>query len=192
MARMTSTDENAQSEELDATIINEVDELVDSSSSLESELDDVKAQLLRSLADYQNLQRRSSEDLVNARLDALKPFLSVLDDLQRAVQAIEADANQSPWVEGVTLAVQKFENTLLNRGVQTYGEVGEVFDPKLHEAIGLTAGPDGQILEVIAGGYEVGEKIIRPALVIVGEGQRKETEEDDSSRESSNSVWNEL
>ena len=192
MARMTSTDENAQSEELDATIINEVDELVDSSSSSESELDDVKAQLLRSLADYQNLQRRSSEDLVNARLDALKPFLSVLDDLQRAVQAIEADANQSPWVEGVTLAVQKFENTLLNRGVQTYGEVGEVFDPKLHEAIGLTAGPDGQILEVIAGGYEVGEKIIRPALVIVGEGQRKETEEDDSSRESSNSVWNEL
>lgn len=189
---MTSTDENAQSKELDATIINEVDELVDSSSSLESELNDVKAQLLRSLADYQNLQRRSSEDLVNARLDALKPFLSVLDDLQRAVQAIEADANQSPWVEGVTLAVQKFENTLLNRGVQTYGEVGEVFDPKLHEAIGLTAGPDGQILEVIAGGYEVGEKIIRPALVIVGEGQRKETEEDDSSRESSNSVWNEL
>ena len=60
------------------------------------------------------------------------------------------------------------------------------------QAIGLTAGLDGQILEVIAGGYEVGEKIIRPALVIVGEGQRKETEEDDSSRESSNSVWNEL
>jgi molecular chaperone GrpE len=150
---------------------------------------------LRSLADYQNLQRRSSEDLVNARLDALKPFLNVLDDLQRAVQAVqavEADANESPWVQGVTLAVQKFENTLVNRGVRTYGEVGDIFDPKLHEAVGLTAGPDGQILEVIAGGYEVGEKVIRPALVIVGEGQEKETEGDDSSGTGSASVWNEL
>lgn len=189
---MTSTDENVQSEELDATIVNEVDELVDSPPSLETELEDVKAQLLRSLADYQNLQRRSSEDLVNARLDALKPFLSVLDDLQRAVHAIEADANQSPWVEGVSLAVQKFENTLSNRGVRSYGEVGEMFDPKLHEAVGLTAGPDGQILEVIAGGYEVGERVIRPALVIVGEGQTKETEDDDSSGKSSTSIWNEL
>ena len=189
---MTSTDENVHSEELDATIINEVDELVDSPPSLETELDDVKAQLLRSLADYQNLQRRSSEDLVNARLDALKPFLSVLDDLQRAVHAIEADANQSPWVEGVSLAVQKFENTLSNRGVRSYGEVGEMFDPKLHEAVGLTAGPDGQILEVIAGGYEVGERVIRPALVIVGEGQTKEAEDDDSSGKSSTSIWNEL
>jgi molecular chaperone GrpE len=152
----------------------------------------VKAQLLRSLADYQNLQRRSSEDLVNARLDALKPFLNVLDDLQRAVQAVQADVNESPWVQGVTLAVQKFENTLVNRGVRTYGEVGDIFDPKLHEAVGLTAGPDGQILEVIAGGYEVGEKIIRPALVIVGEGQEKETEGDDSCGNGSASVWNEL
>jgi molecular chaperone GrpE len=192
---MTNTDEKTQSEELDATIVDEADELIDSPISLESELDEVKAQLLRSLADYQNLQRRSSEDLVNARLDALKPFLNVLDDLQRAVQAVqavEADANESPWVQGVTLAVQKFENTLVNRGVRTYGEVGDIFDPKLHEAVGLTAGPDGQILEVIAGGYEVGEKVIRPALVIVGESQEKETEGDDSSGNGSASVWNEL
>ena len=60
------------------------------------------------------------------------------------------------------------------------------------EAVGLTAGPDGQILEVIAGGYEVGERDIRPALVIVGEGQTKETEDDDSSGKSSTSIWNEL
>ena len=189
---MTNTDEKAQSEELDATIVDEADELIDSPISLESELDEMKAQLLRSLADYQNLQRRSSEDLVNARLDALKPFLNVLDDLQRAVQAIEADANDSPWVEGVTLAVQKFENALVNRGVRAYGEVGDIFDPKLHEAVGLTAGPDGQILEVIAGGYEVGEKVIRPALVIVGEGQEKETEGDNSGGTESASLWNEL
>ena len=115
-----------------------------------------------------------------------------MDDLQRAVQAVEADVNESPWVQGVTLAVQKFENTLVNRGVRTYGEVGDIFDPKLHEAVGLTAGPDGQILEVIAGGYEVGEKVIRPALVIVGESQEKETEGDDSSGNGSASVWNEL
>ena len=80
----------------------------------------------------------------------------------------------------------------MNRGVRAYGEVGDIFDPKLHEAVGLTAGPDGQILEVIAGGYEVGEKVIRPALVIVGEGQEKETEGDNSGGTGSASVWNEL
>ena len=189
---MTDRSENVESEELDPTVACEIDKSVDSPVSLESELDEVKAQLLRSLADYQNLQRRSSEELVNARLDALKPFLNALDDLQRAVQSIEADENESPWVQGVTLAVQKFENILVNRGVKAYGEIGEMFDPKLHEAVGLAVGHDGQILEVIAGGYEVGEKIIRPALVIVGEGQKKEAEDDDSSENSSASVWNEV
>ncbi len=160
------------------------------------ELEEVKSQLLRALADYQNLQRRMVDDISSARTNSIKPFLSVLDDLQRVKNSVSDEELESPWVQGLVLGVQKFEHTLDSLGIRTFGEVGDIFDPKSHEAISLVPGPDGKILELIAVGYTSQGKLIRPAIVVVGEGEIEDedvTAEDHGDQpvqESPN--WNEV
>ncbi len=160
------------------------------------ELQEVKSQLLRALADYQNLQRRVADDISSARTNSIKPFLSVLDDLQRVRSSITDEELESPWAQGLILGVQKFEHTLDSLGFRAFGEVGDTFDPKSHEAISLVRGPDGKILELIALGYTNQGKLIRPAIVVVGEG---ETDDEDVVDENHNSKagnespnWNEV
>ncbi len=153
------------------------------------ELEEVKSQLLRALADYQNLQRRMVDDISSARTNSIKPFLSVLDDLQRVKNSVADEELESPWVQGLILGVQKFEHTLDSLGIRTFGEVGDIFDPKAHEAISLVPGPDGKILELIAVGYTSQGKLIRPAIVVVGEGEIED--QDDASENNSDRITNE-
>ena len=162
----------------------------DSESVIEvDELEEVKSQLLRALADYQNLQRRMVDDISSARTNSIKPFLSVLDDLQRVKNSVADEGLESPWVQGLILGVQKFEHTLDSLGIRTFGEVGDIFDPKAHEAISLVPGPDGKILELIAVGYTSQGKLIRPAIVVVGEGEIED--QDDASENNSDRITNE-
>ena len=162
----------------------------DSESVIEvDELEEVKSQLLRALADYQNLQRRMVDDISSARTNSIKPFLSVLDDLQRVKNSVADEELESPWVQGLILGVQKFEHTLDSLGIRTFGEVGDIFDPKAHEAISLVPGPDGKILELIAVGYTSQGKLIRPAIVVVGEGEIED--QDDASENNSDRITNE-
>ena len=160
------------------------------------ELEEVKSQLLRALADYQNLQRRMVDDISSARTNSIKPFLSVLDDLQRVKNSVTDEELESPWVQGLILGVQKFEHTLDSLGIRTFGEVGDTFDPKSHEAISLIAGPDGKILELIAVGYISQGKLIRPAIVIVGEGEKEEKDDADENHgvqiRNESPDWNEI
>ena len=83
------------------------------------------------------------DDISSARTNSIKPFLSVLDDLQRVKNSVADEELESPWVQGLILGVQKFEHTLDSLGIRTFGEVGDIFDPKAHEAISLIPGPDG-------------------------------------------------
>ena len=174
-----------------------LDVSTDSESVIEvDELEEVKSQLLRALADYQNLQRRMVDDISGARTNSIKPFLSVLDDLQRVKNSVADEELESPWVQGLILGVQKFEHTLDSLGIRTFGEVGDIFDPKAHEAISLVPGPDGKILELIAVGYTSQGKLIRPAIVVVGEGEiedQYEASENNSDRITNESPnWNEV
>ena len=167
-----------------------LDVSTDSESVTEvDELEEVKSQLLRALADYQNLQRRMVDDISSARTNSIKPFLSVLDDLQRVRNSVADEELESPWVQGLILGVQKFEHTLDSLGIRTFGEVGDIFDPKAHEAISLVPGPDGKILELIAVGYTSQGKLIRPAIVVVGEGEIED--QDDASENNSDRITNE-
>ena len=167
-----------------------LDVSTDSESVTEvDELEEVKSQLLRALADYQNLQRRMVDDISSARTNSIKPFLSVLDDLQRVRNSVADEELESPWVQGLILGVQKFQHTLDSLGIRTFGEVGDIFDPKAHEAISLVPGPDGKILELIAVGYTSQGKLIRPAIVVVGEGEIED--QDDASENNSDRITNE-
>src|SRR3546814_7771270 len=82
--------------------------------------------LARARADYQNLERRSQEQRFEvgrvALIDAVRGFLPILDDLLRAVEHAEADADDAAWVEGIRLVAQKFETAFASHGVEERSE----------------------------------------------------------------------
>ena len=153
----------------------------DTVESLRAELEAARAPHLRAVADYQNLQRRAQEERAEFGRYQLTAsvlnFLPVLDDLERAVESPHDDIEGHAWVEGVTLVLQKFRGVLESAGVAEVHALGAAFDPAKHEAVGSAPGPDGTVVRVLRRGYQLNDKVIRPAMVLVGDGDRAPTAE---------------
>ena len=131
-------------------------------------------QLRRTQADFVNYRRRMSQEQAEARIAAQSAMLSqvlpVLDDLGRALGAAPPELATHPWVQGLFLVARRLTTLLDQLGVRQIGTAGEPFDPHRHEAITTevrTDVPEGTILHVIQPGYVLGERVIRPAQVIV-------------------------
>jgi len=131
-------------------------------------------QLRRTQADFVNYRRRMSQEQAEARIAAQSAMLSqvlpVLDDLGRALGAAPPELATHPWVQGLFLVARRLTTLLDQMGVRQIGTAGEPFDPRRHEAITTevrTDVPEGTILHVIQPGYVLGERVIRPAQVIV-------------------------
>jgi molecular chaperone GrpE len=143
--------------------------------ALTEELERVRAQYARAIADYQNLQRRSQQDRLDSSRQVLstlvRNFLPVLDDLNRALDSVDADLAEHRWVDGVRLVRDKFRGVLESAGVSEIAAVGERFDPQVHEAVGHAPGAEGQVAHLVQAGYALGERVIRPAMVLVGNGE---------------------
>lgn len=128
----------------------------------------------RTAADFQNYKRRVEQErgesarFVSAAL--VINILPVYDDLDRAVNSVDAHLAGLNWVQGVIAIERKFSLLLEAMGVRELSAAGEAFDPARHEAVGKQAGTEGVVLHVVQKGYMLGEKVIRPAMVIVGEG----------------------
>ena len=130
--------------------------------------------LRRSQADFINYKRRSVQEQQDARVAAeaavIERLLPVLDDLGRALDSAPAEFADQPWVEGIFLVRRRLFNTLEQMGVRQIGKVGEVFDPNIHDALMTQSGsgsPMGTVVQVTRSGYALGDRIIRPAQVIV-------------------------
>ncbi|OGE26516.1 nucleotide exchange factor GrpE [Candidatus Daviesbacteria bacterium RIFCSPLOWO2_02_FULL_40_8] len=144
---------------------------VDQMLELEDRVKSLEEQLKRAVADYQNLEKRVSEGRSElsgwATTELVKKFLPVLDHLEKALNgATEAD-RQSGWFKGVEMAVKQFQELLKSEGLSEIEEAGQ-FDPLLHEAVDSRTGDNNTILEIVAKGYKIGSKVIRPAQVVVG------------------------
>lgn len=131
-----------------------------------------KDKWLRGQAEFQNYRKRIERDQVKMREDAtglaIKMFLGVIDDLNRALANRPAEGEGAEWAEGVELVNRKLQTILENQGVTEMQAEGEEFDPNLHEAIAQEESEDyesGQIIEVLQKGYLIGERVLRPALV---------------------------
>jgi molecular chaperone GrpE len=125
---------------------------------------------LRSVADLENYRKRAKRDLDDARADAktrvLKEILPVVDNLERAMQH---ESDGSAVLEGIKLVHRQFQTALERVDVTTVDAMGQPFDPNLHEAIGQEesdAAP-GTIVKVLQTGYKLGDRLLRPALVVV-------------------------
>jgi molecular chaperone GrpE len=128
----------------------------------------------RAAADFANYKRRVEQErqesarLSNAAL--VINLLPVYDDLDRAVGSVDSTLAGLNWVQGVTAIHAKFGRLLEAMGVTEVEASGQAFDPARHEAVGKQPGEDGKVLHVLQKGYELQGKVIRPAMVIVGEG----------------------
>lgn len=130
--------------------------------------------LRRTQADFVNYRRRVGQEQAETRLAAqselLNRLLPILDDFGRALGATPPDLSRQPWVQGLVLIARQLTTVLDQLGVQQLGTPGEPFDPRWHEAITTEARadvPEGTILQVLQPGYALGERIIRPAQVVV-------------------------
>ena len=126
----------------------------------------------RSAADFINYKRRIEQDrsesarLANAAM--VINILPVFDDFDRAVGTVDANLAGLNWVQGVIAIHRKFGQLLEAMGAKQIDAVGQQFDPALHEAIGQQPGEEGKVLHVVQKGYLLGDRVIRPAMVLVG------------------------
>jgi molecular chaperone GrpE len=132
------------------------------------EVDRLRDQLQRALADYANLARRVEEEkkavVKFANVVLLAKFLEVLDALESAQKVIAS--------EGLEFVIQKFEAILASEAIKEIPAIGANFDPNAHEAVDTIVGEDdGKIVEVLEKGYELDGKVIRPARVKVSKKQ---------------------
>ena len=140
--------------------------------SLRSKVDDFSDGWQRERADFSNYRKRIERDQeskhVSFRIDILRKYLDIHDDLERAVKNIPDNISASPWINGLELIFQKLARLLENEGIEEIEAEGELFDPDLHEAISSEENPDfecEEIIEVVQKGYKLGDRIIRPARV---------------------------
>jgi len=128
----------------------------------------------RTAADFANFKRRVEQERgENARLAnaaVVINLLPVYDDLDRAVTSVDSTLAGLNWVQGVSAIHQKFGRLLEAMGVKEVEAEGITFDPARHEAVGKQPGEENKVLHVLQKGYELQGKVIRPAMVIVGEG----------------------
>ena len=147
-------------------------------AQLEHEKKDYWDRLLRTTADLDNFRKRAKRDVDEARIDArgrvLKEMLPVIDNLERALDHAESGAegngkDVTGIIEGIKLVMRQFGQALERCDVTPVATEGS-FDPNVHEAIGQieTADqPPGSIVQVMQRGYRIGERLLRPALVVV-------------------------
>ena len=169
--------ENTLEKDLEA-VGQEAQALEERLKAAEEELKGLKDKYLRLLADFDNYRKRMEEEL-KAReregvLKALRALLPVLDDLDRALEF--AEASPESIRQGVRAIRDGFFRILAGLGVEEVPGEGEAFDPRYHEAVGLLPGEPGKVAKVFQRGFRMGEALVRPARVAVGEAKREEAD----------------
>lgn len=139
---------------------------------LRQELESLREQYLRKLADFENYRKRQDREMEtfrrHAAADLVRDLLSVLDNLERAAE-VPADGSDAVQ-QGVQLVLKQFKDLLARHGVVEIDPAGEPFDPALHEAIqreDSTTVEQNTVVQVLQKGYLLHEKLLRPALVVV-------------------------
>jgi molecular chaperone GrpE len=145
--------------------------------ALRQERDDYRDRLLRTTAEFDNYRKRTERERRElaeyATADLIRDLLPVIDDLDRALDAVEATGGQAqltPFRSGVDMVRRQLLDVLQRRGVAAIETVGRQFDPSWHEA--LAAEPagdrsDGLIVAEIRRGYRMGDRLLRAAMVKV-------------------------
>ena len=159
-----------------------------SNEALAKDAADARDRMLRTLAEMENLRKRTAREVADGRTYAIANFardvLDIADNLQRALDAVPADAraNADPGlkalIEGVELTERSLHATMEKNGVKKFDPSGEKFDPNFQQAmyeVPDSSVPAGTVVQVVQAGWTIGERVLRPALVGVSKGGAKVT-----------------
>jgi molecular chaperone GrpE len=159
---------------------------VDRAEALAKEVAALKDRLLRSLAEMENLRKRTEREVTDTRtygISALaRDVVGVADNMRRALDAMGAEQREAAdpavkaFIEGVELTERELLKTLEKHGVRKFDPQGEKFDPHVHQAMYEVPDPNaiaGTVVQVVQPGYMIGERVLRPALVGVAKGGPK-------------------
>lgn len=153
-----------------------------------------KDKVLRTLAEMENLRRRTEREVADARTYGISSFardlLGVADNIRRALEAVGeevragANAGVKALIEGVELTERDLLNTLAKNGIHRFEPTGEKFDPNFHQAMYEVPDenvPAGHVAQVMQAGYRIGERVLRPALVGVSRGAPRSAPQADAT-----------
>jgi molecular chaperone GrpE len=183
MSEQTARAEDAAASPGDSSLTNQPAAAEADPAALAAELKD---KLLRTLAEMENLRKRTEREVADSRTYAVAAFardvLGVADNMRRALDAVSPELRSSAepgvkaLVDGVELTERELIKALENNGVRQFDPRGEKFDPNLHQAMFEVPNPSvpaGRVVEVVQPGYMIGERVLRPALVGVSKGGAK-------------------
>ena len=126
----------------------------------------------RSRAEFQNYKKRTDRELresrVTGNLEAVEKLLPIIDDFQRGIDNTPESLQDDSWAQGISMLLNKLKQILDDFDVEIIDPTGELFDPTLHEGIGMDDRDDiesGHVSQTLQKGYRSGDKILRPALV---------------------------
>jgi molecular chaperone GrpE len=133
-----------------------------------------REQLLRTAADFENFRKRARREAEDAsasgREAMLKDLLPVFDNLERATSHVDTTNDTQSLVSGIQMVLRQFQDILKRVGIERIQSVGQVFDPNLHEAIQQVVTAEfepGRVASEVQAGYRLGERLVRPAMVVV-------------------------
>lgn len=162
--------------------MDEVDQLIEDQQQrireLEEEIEQIRDAQLRKAAEMDNMRKRLNRDremiFQTAREAAVIEFLPISDDLLRTLDAMKNASGESPYLEGVQMVASKFDDILAKHNVQRIDQVGIPFDVDLHDAMLRQKSEDDSVesdtvLQIVENGYQMGDKTLRHAKVIVSE-----------------------
>ncbi len=155
---------------------------------LRAEVQIHQEQYLRTLADMENLRKRTQrekEELAKyANENILREILPVIDNLERAVEHAEQAESSEGLFEGVQMTLDQFSQVLTRFGVEPIESLGQLFDPALHQAMGQLETdeyPTNTVAQQMQKGYQLNERLLRPAMVMVAKEAKVPKPEDDES-----------
>ena len=172
-----ASDETSKELSDGADVASSLDELQDPLEAMTSERDQLKDQLLRAMADTENMRRRSEREAANVRKYGHTPFarylVGAIDNLARAVESAPDDLNDldettKSLITGIQLSWTELQTVIEKHGIKRVEPLGEKFDYNLHQAMFEVPTQDqssGVVLEVVQHGYVLHDRLLRPAMV---------------------------
>ncbi len=146
---------------------------VDHTALLREEVEMLTEAIQRERADAMNMRRRHDEQIMNLKstlkADVVNDLLPVIDNFERALKHVPEELKENDYVKGVQGVVAQFDKTLADMGVKRIQTIGQDFNPHFHEAVGIEDGEGDKevVSEELQAGYQIGDTVIRHAMVKV-------------------------
>jgi len=174
--------------------LNNEENLDNDKSVLQDEIKDLKDQLLRTLAENENLRKRTEKEIEQIKkyghINLLRDFLNVVDNMERAVKSSTSENTSESGVknliDGIEIVLKEMKSLLDKNQIKKIEPLNEKFDYNFHQAMFEAPSSDideGFILEVVQPGYILHERLIRPAMVGVSKGEMLEKEKKEEKGE---------